>query len=100
MKKVLVTGANGQLGRCINDLRDLHLDLEFTFATSKELDITDRNLVRTFFSKGKYDFCINCAAYTAVDKAEVESEKAFLVNAEAVKYLAESCKLYGVTLIH
>lgn len=100
MKKVLVTGANGQLGKCIQDLGDSYSELEFTFTASKELDITNKNLVSTFFSEGNYDYCINCAAYTAVDKAEIESEKAFLINAGAVKYLAESCKLYGVTLIH
>src|SRR5690606_2749985 len=47
-----------------------------------------------------YDYCINCAAYTAVDKAETEEEKAYLVNAEAVKYLAEACKQNDTVLIH
>src|SRR5690606_14836396 len=100
MIEVLVTGANGQLGRSIQDLVCECLDIHFTFTTSSELDITNAELVNSFFELGDYDYCINCAAYTAVDKAEIEIEKAFLVNGEAVKTLAESCKLFDVTLIH
>jgi len=104
MIDVLVTGANGQLGKSIQELNDqdanTNINIKFTFTSSQELDITDQNLVNSFFLKGDYDYCINCAAYTAVDKAETEEEKAYLVNAEAVKYLAEACKQNDTVLIH
>src|SRR5690606_35122715 len=100
MIDVLVTGANGQLGKSIQELNDHDANIKFTFTSSQELDITNQNLVNSFFLKGNYDYCINCAAYTAVDKAQTEQEKAYLVNAEAVKYLAEACKENDTVLIH
>lgn len=97
---ILVTGANGQLGRCIQDVAKDATSLNFVFKDSKQLDITNQGAVKNIFNTSRFDYCINCAAYTAVDKAEAEKEKAFLVNAEAVKYLAESCKENNVKLIH
>ena len=99
-KKILVTGANGQLGMCIRDLALKFSDLDFHFKTSKSLDIRLQDQVFALFEKEKFDYCINCAAYTAVDKAESDKENAFLVNAEAVKYLSEACKETNTTLIH
>lgn len=98
--KILITGANGQLGRCLQDVAVNHPDYDFHFKTSKELDITKKAQINPLFNDEKFDYCINCAAYTAVDKAETDQENAFLVNAEAAKYLAEACKANDTTLIH
>jgi dTDP-4-dehydrorhamnose reductase len=98
--KILITGSNGQLGRCLADVAEHYPDYDFHFKTSKELDITTKEQIRSLFAQEKFDYCINCAAYTAVDKAETDKENAFLVNAEAVKYLAEACKENATILIH
>ena len=101
MKKILVIGGNGQLGNCFKKLSsDFDSNFEFNFASSEDLDITDRNAIDDFFDDYKPDFCINAAAYTAVDLAEKEAEKAYAVNAEAVGNIAEACKNTKSTLIH
>ncbi len=100
MKKILITGANGQLGKCIKDASLNYPDFDFDFKTRDELDIADESSVRDYFSNNKLDYCINAAAYTNVDKAESESDKAFAVNAEAVKNIALACKSQNVVLIH
>jgi dTDP-4-dehydrorhamnose reductase len=100
MKKVLVTGANGQLGRCIRDIASEFPELTFFFTSKNELDIENYAQVSDFFQKNKIDYCINTAAYTNVEKAESESEKAFSINAEAVKNLAICCKQSNTTLLH
>ena len=100
MKKILVTGANGQLGQCLQKISDQYLELEFTFLNSKQLDITSIHAVNTTFSSNHFDYCINCAAYTNVEQAEKTPEKAFKVNAEGVKNLALACKENKVILIH
>ncbi|ULC60963.1 dTDP-4-dehydrorhamnose reductase [Flaviramulus sp. BrNp1-15] len=99
--KVLVTGSRGQLGKTIEELYLKNkLGLDFTFVTKTELDITNHKSVKSFFSQKKFDYCINCAAYTNVEQAEKTPEIAFKINAEGVKYLAESCKASNVVLIH
>lgn len=100
MKKVLVTGAKGQLGLSIQDVHKAYPFLDFHFKSSKDLDITDENKIDVLFKEEKFDYCINCAAYTNVEQAEKTPEIAFKVNAEAVKYLTKSCKEYGTILIH
>ncbi|MEW7279399.1 dTDP-4-dehydrorhamnose reductase [Aquimarina sp. 2201CG1-2-11] len=95
-----MTGSNGQLGKCIQKIEEEYPSLSFCFVDSKELNIGQESLVRNFFKGKFFDFVINCAAYTNVDKAEKEAEKAFLVNAEGVKNLAEVCKQNNSTLIH
>ncbi|MFK5878256.1 MAG: dTDP-4-dehydrorhamnose reductase [Flavobacteriaceae bacterium] len=100
MKKVLVTGGNGQLARCINDVANSLTEYEFVFASSIDLDITSKAQVNTFFETNLVDYCINCAAYTNVDKAEENSETAFKVNAYGAENLAKACKAKGVILIH
>jgi dTDP-4-dehydrorhamnose reductase len=100
MITVLVTGSNGQLGKCLKDISQGSTNINWIFKSSKELDITDEFCIAETFRSIKIDYLINCAAYTAVDKAEDEPEKAFLVNAEGVKLLASACKVYNVTLIH
>ncbi|RYH76208.1 dTDP-4-dehydrorhamnose reductase [Flavobacteriaceae bacterium 144Ye] len=99
-KSVLITGANGQLGKCIEELSLNFEELNFIFKSSKELDITSFNSAKAIFEKHQFNYCINCAAYTAVDLAEDEKEKAFAVNAEGVKHLAILSKDYNTSLIH
>lgn len=101
MKKILVVGGNGQLGNCIRKIApDFETQYEFLFTDSQTLDITDESQINDFFYDNKPDFCINASAYTAVDLAEKESEKAFAVNAEGVGNLAEICSEYKTVLIH
>lgn len=100
MKYILVTGANGQLGKSIQELEDNFPELNFDFKNSKDLDITSVNQVQTIFSNNNYNYCINCAAYTNVEQAEKKPEIAFKVNAEGVKNLAESCVKNNTILIH
>lgn len=100
-KKILVVGGNGQLGNCLRKIApDFELDYEFNFTDSETLDITDEDLVFEFFKEYKPDYCINASAYTAVDLAESESEKAFAVNAEGVGYLAEASQKSKTIFIH
>jgi dTDP-4-dehydrorhamnose reductase len=98
--KVLVTGANGQLGLTIKKLSFNYGDIEFVFVTKSQLDITDENCLESFFEKHNFQYCINCAAYTNVDQAERDKDQAFRVNANAVKNLAIVCKQNNVVLIH
>ena len=98
--KVLVTGANGQLGQCIKKQAFNFSELEIHFFSSVNLDITDAEKINEAFKEGNYDWCINCAAYTNVEKAESEKEKSFSVNAEGAKNIAKACADYGVKLIH
>lgn len=98
--KVLVTGANGQLGRCLQELAPKFPEFHFTFCSSSDLDITNESQIESVFSQVKPHFCINAAAYTAVDKAESESERAFLINETAVAFLSLACKKHETILIH
>lgn len=101
---ILVTGANGQLGRCLTELLPLeHVKLTDVVATTEDnrtidaLDITDLEAVRAYVSDNNIDCIVNCAAYTAVDKAEDELELAQKINVEGPKNIA----LSGVqTVIH
>ena len=100
MRNVLVTGSNGQLASCIKDLAKQYEGLNFIYTDYQELDICDLNQVNTFFkSNKKIDYCINCAAYTAVDKAESDVEKAFEINANGAKNLAIACREFDAILI-
>ncbi|MFV1449218.1 dTDP-4-dehydrorhamnose reductase [Maribacter sp. HS] len=100
MKKVLVTGANGQLGQCLQKIAPSYKELNVIFKSSKELDITDILGIEEAFVKGNFNYCINCAAYTNVEQAEKTPDIAYKVNAEGVKNLANVCKSYNTTLIH
>lgn len=107
---VLVTGAKGQLGQTLqfiavnyphsSHLGELAKQIDFVFCSSSELDITNLDTCKAIFSKYKPDYCINTAAYTAVDKAESETEKAFAINATGAKNLATVCKEQDVVLLH
>jgi len=100
MITILVTGANGQLGQCLQALSLSEPTIKFTFANSKQLDITKKEPVTSFFKKTNFDFCVNCAAYTAVDKAESDEDSAQKVNVLGPKYLAEACLNTNTKLIH
>lgn len=100
MKKILVTGANGQLGQCLQKISSQFEEFEFIFTDSETLDITIKEEVNDFFWQNAPDFCINAAAYTAVDLAEADVEKAFLVNADGAENLAEACAENNAQFIH
>ena len=100
MKRVLVTGANGQLGQAIKAAAASYPELSFIFEGKETLDVTNEKEVIGFFAKHKIDVCINTAAYTDVDKAETEKEAAYLLNAIAPILLAEACKENNAFLIH
>ena len=101
IKKILVIGGNGQLGNCFRKLApDFELEFEFNFTDSSTIDITNEDQVSEFFNDYKPDFCINASAYTAVDLAESEPEKAYAVNADGVANLAQACKENNAVLIH
>ena len=100
MKKILVTGGNGQLGLELKDITSKFPEYEFIFTDIDELDITNKQQVELFFQTNTPDFCINCAAYTAVDKAEDEPEKAELINVYSSELLAKNCSKHNTSLIH
>ena len=83
---ILVTGANGQVGSELQFLAKQFPDFKFHFTDVAELNITDEKAVNQLFDKIQPKYCINCAAYTAVDKAESDVAKATLINETAVKY--------------
>ena len=97
---ILVTGCNGQLGTELQKiaLNDQHH--QWLFTDIDTLDICNKTAVEECFVKNGIDACINCAAYTAVDKAEDEPELATLVNSFAPKVLAEACNKHDALLIH
>ena len=98
--KILVTGANGQLGRSLRKIKDQYPEMEFIFTDIEELDITDMAEVIAFFDKYKPDFCINTAAFTNVDKAETEQATNYKVNVTGPENLAIACRNNGTKLIH
>jgi dTDP-4-dehydrorhamnose reductase len=100
MKTVLVTGASGQLGKCIQKIAKDEQEINWLFMDSSKLDISSETALENIFNSKHIDYCINCAAYTNVEKAESEKERAFKINAEAVRSLAEHCKKHKSVLIH
>jgi dTDP-4-dehydrorhamnose reductase len=100
MKKILVTGANGQLGKELRVVAKQFPEIEFLFLSREDLPIHHFELVRNTFAAFKPDYCINCAAYTAVDKAEAEKELAFIVNAESVGILAAVSNAMHCKFLH
>ena len=101
MMNVLVTGSNGQLASSIKDLAKQYDGLNFIYTDYQELDICNLKQLDSFFKSNiKIDYCINCAAYTAVDKAETDVDKAFEINAQGAKNIALVCSEYDTILIH
>jgi len=98
--KLLVTGSNGQLGSEIRRISGLFPDIVFAFTDVDELDITDPLKVASYLATFQPKFLINCAAYTAVDKAETDIEMATLLNATAVGILSEQSAKIGCKIIH
>ena len=99
MLEILVTGADGQLGRSLRRLGAAGAN-RYTFTDVAELDITDADAVRRQFGEHRYDVVINCAAYTNVERAEAEEEAADRLNRLAVRHLAQAAAATGATLIH
>lgn len=100
MKKILVTGSGGQLGQCIKMKSKAFKTLDFVFLDSSLLDITNTEQITSVFGSSNYDYCINCAAYTAVDNAQEAKELAYNINVLGAKNLAEACKINDTILIH
>lgn len=99
-EKILVTGADGQLGKELRRLANFHPDKEFVFLTRKEFSIEDESAINRIFEKYSPAICINCAAYTAVDRAESERELAYRINGIAVGLLARATKTRDAKFIH
>ena len=100
MQKIIVTGAGGQLGRELQILASAFPSFDFIFADRNQLPINDPARISAFFNEHQPNWCINCAAYTAVDKAESEKDAAFRINGDAPGYLANACRNTGARLIH
>lgn len=97
---VLITGGKGQVGQCFQELAAQRPALRFLFVDVDELDITDRRAVRRFFSKNRPTWVVNCAAYTAVDKAESDPALAKKINVTGAKILAEACAEIAIPFVH
>ncbi len=100
MKTILVTGSNGQLGWELQQIATQFPQYHFLFTDRTTLDITEESKIEMFFAQHKIDACINCAAYTAVDKAETDTETCFIANSVAPTLLAEACKKANALFIH
>jgi dTDP-4-dehydrorhamnose reductase len=98
--KIIVTGANGQLGSEIRSLTSSFPAFQFTFVDIEEINLSEEHSIRSYFADRSFDFLINCAAYTAVDKAETESQTAKQVNVIAVKILSEIVLEKKMRMIH
>jgi dTDP-4-dehydrorhamnose reductase len=98
--KILVTGADGQVGQAFRQLASGDSGMNFLFAGREDLDITDPEAVRRYFDSHQPTHCINCAAYTAVDRAESEPERSAAINAGGAGNLARACTATGARLIH
>lgn len=98
--KIFVTGANGQLGRELQSLAENAPGCDFFFFTRATFPIEDPDSAKAFLSRERPQWLINCAAYTAVDKAESEKETAFEINGDAPGYLAAACRTTNTRLIH
>ena len=101
MNKILVIGCNGQLGHCVKDVNDNLINpFDITYVDYDVLDITDFYAVDTYLTENKFDYIINCAAYTNVPKAEFDEYEAFEVNTIGPKNIAEVCNKLNIKFIH
>lgn len=100
MIKILVTGALGQLGSSIKFVSEKREDFQFDYTDFNELDISNLALLENYVSRTSPDYIVNCAAYTAVDKAQSEQELCFQLNAEAVKNLRLAANRINSKIIH
>lgn len=99
-KKILITGADGQLGKKIKDLSPEYSDFNFIYTDQHELDITNTSDTRSYIKNNKPDIIINCAAYTQVDKAESEPDSAKAVNTRGPENLVKACSEINAEFIH
>jgi dTDP-4-dehydrorhamnose reductase len=99
-KTILVTGVNGQLGKEMQAISKQYPEYHFLFVTKEELPIDDVEATQNYFDNHSIDVCVNCAAYTAVDRAEAEKDKAYIINSDAVGNLATLCKENNALFIH
>ena len=97
---VLVTGSSGQLGQSLQCIAPHYKTIQFVFCDTSYLDITDFEKCQQVFEKHQPNYCINAAAYTAVDKAETAWEKAYAINVIGAKNIAEVCKAHQTVLLH
>ena len=100
MKKILVTGANGQLGSEIKELAGNYPDLDFIFTDIADFPLDKTEEIIANFNRIQPDVVINCAAYTAVDKAEQDQVTADAINHLAIATLASLCQNSGAKLVH
>ncbi|MDT0294662.1 dTDP-4-dehydrorhamnose reductase [Mesonia ostreae] len=100
MDKILVIGGEGQLGKCLQLAAKNFPEAQFYFKDVARLDISSKDALEKDFKAEAYDYCINCAAYTNVEKAEEEEDKAYLINAYAVENLVAVCNAHHGVLIH
>lgn len=99
MNTILITGANGQLGNELRLMAENYPQFSYIFTDIAELDICDKAAVVAFVESHEVDAIVNCAAFTAVDKAEGEEAKAAMINSEAPANLAEAIERRGGTLV-
>jgi dTDP-4-dehydrorhamnose reductase len=100
MAIILITGAKGQLGSELKEVSKNFYGYDFIFTDIDSLDITSLEKISEFIKKSKPDWIINCAAYTLVDKAEVEPDQALLINGTAVKNITEAIRGSECRFIH
>ena len=100
MPNYLVTGASGQLGQCFQSVAKEFSDINLYFATLTKVDITQSESLVNFYNKNSFDGIINCAAYTAVDKAEKEPKNAFRINTEAIQNLIDFAETRNLLIIN
>jgi dTDP-4-dehydrorhamnose reductase len=100
MATVLITGSNGQLGSDIKDIHNQYNPLNFIFTDVAQLDITNVPQLKLFFNNHKIDYIVNCAAYTAVDKAETDRRNAEILNIIAVSNLSKLATNFKIKLFH
>ena len=97
---ILITGAEGQLGKSLQQIAPLYTGFDFVFMSRLLMPLDQPQKIKEIFESVQPQFCINCAAYTAVDKAETETQQAFLINAEAVGILAQLCRQHQTKFMH
>ena len=100
MKQILITGANGQLGNCIRDYEQLYPEWKFLYTDITELDLCNSAAINKFFESHEIHYIVNCAAFTAVDKAEEEPELCLKINKDAVSELGHAAMEHGAKIIH